>query len=346
MDSSNLKVVGLSNSKSVKKTNWKIVSAIIGIVVLSIGVVAGIILVRQQQNISEKASVPQCSVAGTEQCPVAGAENHLWNCHPAEADGSPKDSLCNLQMKGRIEFCKDRNYCCNGASWTSNMTACPSSPTPTATAHATATPTAAPSRCNSSCNTNVDCPDGLICATDSKLRDKFCRKLACVNDSDCICSASATPIATSSPRVTSTPITVSCNQSCNLTTNPQTVCSSGLACYDNNNLKGNNGLCRNVNCSSRTDCRCLTQTATPTPNNEPNSCGGTCGSNSNCASGLFCYRGLCKNPDCSSVSNCNCSGASSSPTSAPIPVTGVEWPTILGSGFGIMMILISLGLAL
>lgn len=40
---------------------------------------------------------------------------------------------------------------------------------------------------------------------------------------------------------------------------------------------------------------------------EPNSCGGTCGSNYNCQSGLFCYGGYCRNPSCPSDSDCNCS---------------------------------------
>lgn len=38
-----------------------------------------------------------------------------------------------------------------------------------------------------------------------------------------------------------------------------------------------------------------------------NSCGGTCGSNSNCDSGLYCYLGYCRNPNCPSDTDCNCS---------------------------------------
>lgn len=39
---------------------------------------------------------------------------------------------------------------------------------------------------------------------------------------------------------------------------------------------------------------------------EPNSCGGTCGSNNNCKSNYYCFEGFCRNPVCPSDSNCNC----------------------------------------
>lgn len=40
---------------------------------------------------------------------------------------------------------------------------------------------------------------------------------------------------------------------------------------------------------------------------EPNSCGGTCGSNYNCKANLYCYQGFCRNPICSTESDCDCS---------------------------------------
>ena len=53
-----------------------------------------------------------------------------------------------------------------------------------------------------------------------------------------------------------------------------------------------------------------TSTATPTTppvgGGEPNSCGGTCGSNYNCKANLFCYQGFCRNPICASDANCDC----------------------------------------
>ncbi len=139
MADSDIKIVGLSSSKSSGKTNWKIISAIIGIVVLSIGIIAGIVLVRQNQNINEDAkSLPygRCSEGG-EACP--GADGVLRNCHPPEADDTAVLSLCN--QAGRIEFCGTRNYCCPsaGGTWTPDMTACAVAPTITSSPRASAT---------------------------------------------------------------------------------------------------------------------------------------------------------------------------------------------------------------
>jgi hypothetical protein len=68
-------------------------------------------------------------------------------------------------------------------------------------------------------------------------------------------------------------------------------------------------------------------TLTPTPISEPNSCGGTCGSNANCQSGLVCYQGVCRNPECSTATNCVCS--ESSPTTPPAVNTPAPTPPAL-----------------
>ncbi len=39
---------------------------------------------------------------------------------------------------------------------------------------------------------------------------------------------------------------------------------------------------------------------------EPNSCGGTCGSNDNCQSNFFCFEGYCRKPECPTDTNCDC----------------------------------------
>ncbi|OGM80363.1 hypothetical protein A2366_02485 [Candidatus Woesebacteria bacterium RIFOXYB1_FULL_33_9] len=99
------------------------------VVFLILSVVAGVLLVRQRQNIQEKAQTTTCPTA--EQCPVTGAPSHLRNCTPAQADGSPDEQLCN--RVGRIGSCGGSQYCCpslNGA-WTKDMTECAAAtPTP------------------------------------------------------------------------------------------------------------------------------------------------------------------------------------------------------------------------
>jgi len=108
-----------------------------------------------------------------------------------------------------------------------------------------------------------------------------------------------------------------------------------------------------VNISTSSSTPSPTATATPGPQATPNSCGGTCGSNFNCKSDLVCYNGLCRNPSCSSSANCVCSGTSAPgtsgtpPAAAPaLPESGTDWPTIVGAGFGILIIIGSLLLAL
>jgi hypothetical protein len=55
----------------------------------------------------------------------------------------------------------------------------------------------------------------------------------------------------------------------------------------------------------------------PAPTAEPNYCGGTCGSNTNCQSGLFCYQGYCRNPSCSTNVSCVCTNPTNQPTQRP-----------------------------
>ena len=150
MKDNDIKVVGISNSKSKDKTNWKVMGAIIGIVVLALGVIAGIILVRQNQNISEKAK--ECNLGGYA-CPDSNNSSLLRDCSTGEE--FPNDSLCN--SAGRVEVCGStasnaKQFCCPsaGAAWTTNLTLCSVAATPTPTATATATATASPTATNTS----------------------------------------------------------------------------------------------------------------------------------------------------------------------------------------------------
>lgn len=62
---------------------------------------------------------------------------------------------------------------------------------------------------------------------------------------------------------------------------------------------------------------------------EPNYCGGTCGSNSNCQSGLYCYIGFCRNPSCPSKTDCSCTSltyvqSTAKPIIKPVATTKVS----------------------
>lgn len=148
MANEEVKVVGVSGgSVGGKKTNFKLLAAVLVLLVVTAGVIAGIFLVRQQQDIREDAAenVNMCPQA--EACP--DSDGALRNCRPAAPDGGPVTSFCNSENLGQVKFCGTRNYCCNGASWTTNMTACSGSTaldaSPTASASPTATSTASSS---------------------------------------------------------------------------------------------------------------------------------------------------------------------------------------------------------
>lgn len=72
-------------------------------------------------------------------------------------------------------------------------------------------------------------------------------------------------------------------------------------------------------------------TSTPTPG-AANNCGGTCGSNSNCNGGLFCYQGFCRSPQ--NPTSETCVGFISTPQPAtpnPTPVILTEAGSVNGT---------------
>lgn len=192
-------IVTPAKSKKVGKTGL-----IVGIsiaVFLGLSIVAGVLLVRQQQTVTPQAGGSTCPAA--EACPNATRPNLLQSCHPGDADGTTNDSLCD--RAGRVETCGPAftKYCCPsaGGSWTTNMTVCnqlAQSPTPTPTVAPTLTPTPTPTTaasagsCNVGCSTNNDCANGLYCYSG------VCRNPLCASDATCGCSSSATPTASSS----------------------------------------------------------------------------------------------------------------------------------------------------
>ena len=106
------------------------------------------------------------------------------------------------------------------------------------------------------------------------------------------------------------------------TSNMTFACSGSGNDTDIIDSNGNNVLtCNNLNQSTltfSTSTSTDTGTSTGSQSNPTNACGGTCGSNYNCNSGLFCYQGFCRNPDCQSSTSCSCAlTPSPSPTVKP-----------------------------
>jgi hypothetical protein len=95
----------------------------------------------------------------------------------------------------------------------------------------------------------------------------------------------------------------------------------------------------------------LTPTTNPTSvpaTGQPNSCGGTCGSNYNCQGNLFCYQGVCRNPACAEKTDCNClttnSGGNAVNSSTQQQAAATPIPTELKeSGFSAPTWLITAG---
>ena len=171
----------------------------------------------------------------------------------------------------------------------------------------------------------------------------------------------ATPIKTVTPTATATATAVpECNSSCSTCSD----CPSGLTCYKPNGSTAGN--CRNASCTTASNCFCATSTptatatatstsiatVTPTATSAPQ-CNYACTSNSNCPSSMICYipsgstAGNCRNTQCLSETDCLCAVATPTATSQPtLPVVGTSWPTLVGTGFGVLVILGSLLLAL
>lgn len=191
--------------KSKKGGGKGIIIGVAIVIFLILSVVAGVLLVRQRQNIQEKASVTMCP--GAEACPNASQPTLLQSCHPADTDNSTNDSNCNAA--GRVETCgpATTQYCCPapGAAWTTDMTVCNSlnatpspSPSPSPTVSPSPSPTAAPNTCGGSCGSNSNCDSGLICSNGS------CRNPLCTSASDCVCNSSTSPTPTSTTTTTTT----------------------------------------------------------------------------------------------------------------------------------------------
>lgn len=173
------------------------------------------------------------------------------------------------------------------------------------------------------------------------------------------CQALSFTLAITTPTPTPTP-QPGCYSTCT-TPGSQSNCPGGLTCQ----TVGGVNRCVNPSCSQNSDCICATPTPTPTPTpGQPNACGGTCGSDSNCQSGMTCYitsgtSGICRNPSCVTSSTCVCAtptpvalatptpSAVAQATPAPqLPKAGVSLPTWIGIGIGSILLVGAVLLAL
>ena len=126
----------VTSKKSGKLSKKGLIIGSVVMVFLALSIIAGVLLVRQQQNVQEKAAaVNLCPAA--EACPVAGQSTMLMSCISPNVDETPQQISCSsISNVGVITSCGSNQYCCPslGASWTTDVSLCATpSPTPTLT---------------------------------------------------------------------------------------------------------------------------------------------------------------------------------------------------------------------
>ncbi len=331
-----IKIVGLSSKKS-SGTNWKVISAIVGIVVLSIGVIAGILLVRQNQNIQEKAA--ECSAGGF-QCPSTSDPSLLRDCSTGET--FPNDTLCNTA--GQVEVCGSssanaRQFCCPsaGGAWTTDLTAC---------SCAAAGPTNMTVENTTGTSVKLKWTAGTGGTTTriwvSKNTDPTgsCTTGGAAN---CIVNDQSVSIATTEYEVTG--LTANTRYYWRLMTFAQSGCDAGTVVANFTTIAGGptatatstaSATAAATGASSPTATATSTSTSTTRATATPTTTTRATATSTSRATAT----------STSTTRATATARATSSGTAFPVPETGAEWPTVIGAGFGIVMLLVSLALAL
>jgi hypothetical protein len=303
-----IKVVGLSTPKNKGKANWKIISAIIGIIVLSIGVIAGILLVRQQQDIREQASGNCDNAQSVVQCPRS--DGALVSCNPPDSNGNAQISLCNVA--GRSEICGGENYCCPtaGGAWTKDMTAC---------------------SCDAAAPTNKTTSNLASTSVTLKWTGGTGGKLRLWVSTDPnptgTCSATSTTCVVNDKEL---PITSTEYELKDL--KPNTKYYWRLMAWSREGCDSGGDV---SNFTTTGDSQSATPSATATA---------TATSTSTSTSKATVTATSTSSSKTSTPTTKSTSSASA--TAFPVPETGTDLPTVLGLSFGVVMILVSLGLAL
>lgn len=385
-----IKIVGLSPKKS-GGTNWKVISAIIGIIVLSIGVIAGILLVRQNQDVREKAS--DCSIKNT----CTGTT--LYDCPAGETDAN--ESVCDRQ--GRIEMCNGAQYCCPqaGGNWTSDLSKCDGNSNGGGSSTTGGSNTSGIGNCSNPA-TIVQCPASNgnlyscnppdqnnnaqihtcnvagrkeLCGVEGSIKEYCCPSAGGTWTTDmsaCSCTITAmtgmtveqitgtTAILKWVPgNAPTTRLWVSKNA------DPVTNCAVGGASncilndmkltstttqYELTNLTPNTkyywkiGVFEREGCDLNSSVMNFTTSGGSNPTATATSTSG--GNRTSTPTATSTSRSTSTSTSRATATPRATARATSSGTAFPVPETGADFPTMLGVGFGVIMVLISLALAL
>lgn len=329
-----IKIVGLSSKKS-SGTNWKVISAIIGIIVLSIGVIAGILLVRQNQNIEEKAL--ECNQGGFA-CPDPSNSSLLRDCSTGET--FPNDTLCNVA--GKIEICGQtvssaRQYCCPsaGGAWTADLTAC---------------------SCAATAPTNLTVEN--ISGTSVKLKwtaggggnetrlwvSKNTDPVGgCTNGGAANCITNDQKFALTTTEFVVTGLVPNTKYYWRLMTSAAPGCDSSTSVLNFTTTSDGSAATATATATSTATSTSASKTATPTATSTAKATATSTSAGKTATPTSTTKASSTATAKATTTAKATASGSA---TAFPVPETGAEWPTVIGAGFGIVMLLVSLALAL
>lgn len=206
---------------------------------LLLGVVAGIFLVRQDQNIAEKAATPtnppttgtnytasQIATHNTSSNCWLIISNKVYNVstylvnHPGGVSvvtpfcGKEATQAFNTQGGRGSHSNTAKNLLTQYLVGNLTVVSATASPVPTKSPSPSPSPTPTPTtiassgnvQCNGSCTTSSQCASGRVCYISSGTAG-FCRASSCVNQTGCVCpTTQSSPTPTPTPLRTSTPV--------------------------------------------------------------------------------------------------------------------------------------------
>jgi|GEM_PF-7100733 len=366
------------NKKSSSRSK-KIIATILGILLLVGGIGAGLLLTGQPQKVTQKAFIPPedvIKVLDCKQFKVYISEEEMTSCPQLTQcvpDGTQTNNVSQYSSNWKITVETKEGYDDAKANIRAitESNYCPDSPCGEFVEGYPVCENPDPNNPSQGFTFDLgNAESKSITVKSQSTSGKACgsyqtRLHVGVLNCDVELPETPTPIATVGP--TTTPSATIIPTSTPRPRPPRIDPCEGMprrACAD----VGPDGFCQTgISCTQPTPTPTATPTATATqpPVATPNSCGGTCGSNNNCQSGLYCYQGYCRNPECPSETDCICPLVTTAParTPTPTPITlatqvptatpeeslpnaGSSTPTILGIGIGTILLIISLALAI